>query len=143
MPQIPLPQIRFTKKKEISQIMDVMTTDGRLVEPEIPVIANLATDENTGNSFLIDPQELYQCKDGTFHQLVSDKSRKPIVPSWVKKDIDWKKITGGLVGLTYDIKRAEVFLQNKKNDYMDSLKVIVAIGAVAFIIVAAMQYLWG
>jgi hypothetical protein len=143
MPGIPLPTIRLSKKKETSQIMDVMTTDGRLVEPEIPVIASMASDDATGNSFLLDPNELYLCKDKTYHQLVSDKSRKPLVPSWVTKQHDWKKIAGGHVGLTYDVKRAQQYLENKKNEYMESLKIIVAIGATAFVIIAGMYLLWG
>jgi hypothetical protein len=143
MPQIALPILKFTKKKETTQIMDVMTTDGRLVEPEIPVISSIATDENTENSFLINPRELYLCKDKMYHQLVSDKCKKPLIPSWVQSDVDYKKVSGVVVGLTYDIKRAQQFLANKKSDYMDSLKVIVAIGAVAFVLVAAMHYLWG
>ncbi|MCK9571572.1 hypothetical protein M0R72_21660 [Candidatus Pacearchaeota archaeon] len=145
---IPLPQISLGKNKEKSQMCEVVTTDGRLVVDEIPVTANCADSDKRGCAFIIDNSEQYLAEDGSFHQLVSDKSRLPLMPvSEVelikKKEKELDGIADDIFDLTEDMKINEQFANARKNDRGDVIKWVVSIVMGAFVIIAAMQYLWG
>lgn len=127
---------------------EVMTTDGRLVIEEIPVTANCADSEKRGAAFVIDPTEHYEAGDGSFRQLTSDKSQLPIMPESEKtlREAKVKQLEGmadDIFELTEDIKINEQFMNAKKNDRGDVIKWCVSIFGAAFVLIAAMQYLWG
>jgi hypothetical protein len=143
-----IPQIHFGKTKEKSQMFEIITTDGRLPVEEIPVIANCADSEKHGAAFIIDYQEQYQAEDGTFHQLVSDKSQLPLLPKSEQKlfEAKEKELNGmakDIFELTEDKKIDEQFEAAKNNDRGDVIKWVVSVVMGAFVIIAAMQYIWG
>lgn len=148
MPNIPIPQINFGKRKEASQMSFVFTTDGRGLTEEIPVISNCAISDKHTSLFMIEQTEQYEGKDGNFYQLFSDKSQIPLMPkSEDPKRLEIEKRLEGMADdifdLTEDIKAYENFMANKKNDRGDVIKWCVSIVMAAFVIIAGMQYLWG
>jgi hypothetical protein len=145
---IPLPQIHFGKSKEKSVMCEVKTTDNRLVVEEIPVTANCAASDKRSAAFIIDNDEQYQAEDGNFIQLVSDKSRFPLMPKSeaVLAALKQKQLEGqsnDIFELTEEIKIGEQFANARKNDRGDVIKWVVSFVMGAFVLIAAMQYLWG
>jgi len=148
MPSIPLPQIKWGKHKEKSQMCEVLTTDGRLVIDEVPVTANSAVSDKYGCVFIIDYQEQYEAEDGTFHQLVSDKSRLPLMPvsETVLKAAKEKQLEGmvnDIFELTEDMKIYEQFANAKKSEFGETLKWIVSFVMGGFVIIAAIVHFGG
>jgi len=66
------------KRKERSQICEVLTDDGRWIDKEFPALYSCVDDEVTGTAFHLDGENLFLDKDGTWHQLLTEKSEIPI-----------------------------------------------------------------
>lgn len=129
-------------------MFEIITTDGRLTVEEIPVTANCADSEKHGCAFVIDYQEQYEAEDGTFHQLVSDKSQLPLMPSsetakLKEKEKQLQGMAKDIFELTEDMKQDEQFEEAKRKDRGDVIKWVVSCVMGAFVIIAGMQYLWG
>ena len=67
------------KKKERSEVCEVLTDDGRWVNREMSALYSCVDDEGTGAAFIIDGEnQYYDPEDGCWHQLIHEKSEIPI-----------------------------------------------------------------
>ena len=144
---IPVPQIKFGKRKTRSQMFEILTIDGRWIDVELPVSFNCSDDEARGGAFLLDSDNQYEAEDGTMHQIVSEKSLIPICMISQSKlldgkndDAELKKISEDVFNLTFEQKKAEQFAKLKKNEIWDKALWIVSIVCGTFLVIAAFNY---
>jgi len=147
---IPLPQLKFGKRKERSLVCEVFTDDGRWPNKELPVLNSCADDANVGMSFIIDPDNQFLAEDGNWHQLVSEKSEIPICLRKESTLQDGKDDEGELKQLGHDIFRvsfkkelAEALENAKQSEAWNKLTWIVSIVCGTVLIIFMMQYLGG
>lgn len=82
MPTLPstigIPRITFGKRKARSVMVDLYTDDGRLVEIEIAAEYACMIDDDLRLAWMIDSENQYLHPDGTWRQVLSEKSMIPM-----------------------------------------------------------------
>ena len=115
---IPLPRIKWGKRKERSQMCVLLTEDGRWVDKEFPVANGVIVDEIVGQKWLIMPNNLYLADDGNWYQILTDMSQIPLClrnPSHLVGDE--KENTNGLTEISNDL--FKVTFEDKKTEQFD------------------------
>lgn len=150
MANIPLPTIKFGKRKERSQMCEILTDDGRWVDKELPALYSCVQDEQSGLAFLIDPQNQYLSEDNTWHQLLSEKSQVPIClrekSIFQDGDNDEKElndISDQLFVLTSEQAQAEQFEKARQSEVWNKILWIVSIICGVMLLLGAMNYFKG
>lgn len=75
---IPIPQIKLGKRKTRSQMWEMFTDDGRIINIELDVLTGCCDDAAHGKGFLLDAQNQYTDEDGYWKQVGWDRSLMPL-----------------------------------------------------------------
>jgi len=147
---IPIPQIKWGKRKERSVICEALTDDGRWVDREMPALSSCVDDEVAGMAFLLDDENQYLAEDGNWHQLISEKSQVPICLRKISKyhdgnkdDEQLKGVSDDIFGLTYQQKQMEALENINKSDAWDKLYRIVIIISSTILIIVGIRWAAG
>jgi len=148
MVNIPL-TIKLGKRKERSQMCELMTTDGRWTDIELPVSGCLDY-EKPRLSFLIDSQNQYLAEDNQWHQLLTENS---VIPICLRKrsvyqdgENDEKELSelgDQLYEQRYNQAKAEQFEIAKQSESWNKFLWLVSIVCGTMLIVAAMNFIGG
>jgi hypothetical protein len=144
---IPVPQIKFGKTKQRSQMCDVFTIDGRLKIIELPVLHNCASDGD--HAFILDDNNQYYCEDDkTWHQILDERDA---VPLQLRKDSyfadgehdeqDLKEIRDELFRISSERAQAKEYARANTNDNWDKLKWIFTCVFGSLTVISALVFL--
>jgi len=147
---IPLPSIKFAKKKERSQICEIFTDDGRLADKEEPVANSCAKDDTLEIAWLLVPENQFMAEDGNWHQLVSEHSQIPICLIKESKLQDGDNDEAELDALSNDLyivtfwqKMTEGIMKAKRGDALNKMQVIVGMICGTIILIGGLSMLGG
>jgi len=150
---IPIPQLKWGKKKERSIMALVFTIDGRIRTLEIPVesnCANLEYPDGSGKGFLIDAENQYEGEDGLWYQLIDEQDqepiclRKPHISIGEKEDEQKKKTASDeIFRRAFRQRLMEGMVRAKTTSSQDRMVLIVSIVFGSLLLFAGMNYLWG
>ena len=147
---IPLPQIKFGKRKERSQMCELFTDDGRWVDVELPALNSCVDDEPFSKAYLLDPENQFLAEDNNWHQLITEKSQIPlslreqnIYQNGENDEKELEALSNSLFRLTAEQKQAEQFKKAQSTEAWNKFLWIVSIVMGSLILIAGMRYLWG
>lgn len=150
MPSIPIPQLKFGKRKVRSQMCVLLTEDGRWDEKEYPVAHGVIEDEQAGLKWLIMPDNQYLADDGYWYQILTEMSQVPLCPrnpsfltDGKNDDKELGEIANELFGITFEDKKTEQFLKAGQSVVWDKIMWIVSIVCGSMIIFAAIRWFAG
>lgn len=151
MPQsIPIPRITLGKRKERSQMCEILTDDGRWIDQELPALYSCVDWEDKGISFLLDSNNQYLAEDDNWHQLLSEKTQVPlcfrqtsIYQDGKDDEKDLKAVSGQLFKLTREDAKAQQFKKAKENEVWNRVVWAISIVCGTMLAIAAMQHFWG
>ena len=140
---IPIPHIKFGKRKERSQMCEIFTDDGRWVDKEYPAYSSCVADENTRLAFLLDSANQYRAEDGNDHQLLTEKTSIPlrlrVASKYQNGDNDqeeMKTLRNSIFKMVFRQKQTEGIDEVKKQTAMEVLyKIVIVISATILVIV--------
>lgn len=142
--------INLGKRKERSQMCELFTDDGRLIDMELPALNSCVDSESLGIAFLLDPQNQFLAEDNNWHQLITEKSQIPlslrnqaIVKDGEQTIAELNLLGDGLFKLTAEQKQAEQFRKAQSTEVWNKFLWIVSIVCGSFVIIAGMRYIWG
>jgi len=146
---ISVPTIKWGKRKERSQMCEVLTVDGRWIDKELPALNNCVDDGH--RAFLLDANNQYYCEeDKTWHQILNELDQVPLSlreKSYLSDgkidDEDLKAVGDDLFKLTSEQAQAEEYRKAKTNDAWNKLMWLFTIVFGALVIIAGMAYLKG
>ena len=141
MPSIALPTIKWGKRKERSQMAEYFTEDGRIVTPEFDVLQTCIDDPEAGIAFMLDAENQLQGEDGSWYQVLWERTCYPVSMIISGKDPDLEKLMNQIHAETYDRESELQFTKANQANKMTPILWIVSIAVSAFIIVAGMRYL--
>ena len=145
MPQVTIPTINWGKRKQRSQMCEIFTDDGRIVNVELDVLKSCVDDPDKGIGFLLDSDDQFIEEDKQWHQILYEKSSLPICM------ISGLDIKEGELGKTLD----QIFHESQeeaklrqyeraaKNTIMDKLVWIISIICSAAVIMFAINHFGG
>lgn len=141
---IPLPQIKFGKTKERSQMNLVYTGDGRILEREFPCGISSINDDDHRSRYLIDPDNQYQGDDGNMYQMLFDKDAVPLClrktskyRDGIEDEKDMKSLRAGIFKQAFKDKQMEGIESINNSDAWDkAYKIVMLICATILVIVA-------
>jgi len=85
------------KTKERSQMCEIFTEDGRIIDVEIKVLKGCAADDNLCSAWLLDADNQMQDElTGLWFQLLGERSTIPIAVREVKKVKDLKELINSI-----------------------------------------------
>ena len=133
---------------------EIITPDGRWYDIEIPVQHGVMVDDARESVFLIDPDCQYQSEDGTWHQIIFEKSAQPL--KLFKDPMDEAlsdameqagqgdvTLAEELFDLTFQRKQADGFKQSSESSKRDWFLKIVSIVMVGLIVIVGISYMAG
>ena len=141
---IPLPRLKWGKRKERSQMCEIVTSDSRIVDLELDVLSGCVqnTKLTTQDAYILSPEnQFYDEEESVWKQLLDELSGEPIC---LKKPIeDVKKLWGDI----FENASVSAMLKKQKEAAQsviwEKLTWIVSIVFGSFIIIAAIQYFKG
>jgi len=147
---IPLPSLKFGKRKGRSLICEVFTEDGRWFDKELPVELGCVDSSAPVFAGIIDPENQFQAADGTWHQLISEKSdipiclrKKSIYEDGNQDEEDKKKVRDGIFRVAFKKEQAEALENAKASEAWNRLTAIVTIVCVTLFLIVGMTFLRG
>lgn len=151
MPSIPLPTLKWGKKKERSVICEYMTDDGRGVDREVPALISCADDESIGQAYLIDlDNQFFDVQDKTWHQLISEKTQVPIclikdnqLSDGSNDEKDMEEFSNGIFETAFWQKLTEGVEKAKNTELYNKLMWIVSIICATILIIAGITFIKG
>lgn len=146
---IPIPQVKFGKRKERSQMCVLQTKDGRWLDKEYPV-GHCIIDESAGMAWDIADDNLYLGEDGNWYQILSEESEIPIcprVPHYLADgehdDADVINRSNEIFALSFEDKKTEQFLKARQSDMWNRIMWIAAMICATMMAFGAMSYFGG
>ena len=147
---IPLPTIKFGKRKERSQMCVLLTEDGRWVEKEYPVANGVIVDEVAGQKWLIMPDNLYLADDGNWYQILTEMSQIPLCPRHPSHLTDGEndedelsKISNDLFRVTFEDKKTEQFDKANQSAIWNKMLWAISIVCGTMLLFAAISWFGG
>lgn len=140
MPTITLPALKWGKRKERSQMSEIFTLDGKIVEREILALRACLDDPDFGNGFLADAGNQYKAENGKYTiQLLQEHSAFPLT---TKVTRNWANFTKLVDQLWIESKSLAISAQYSKNLHnpMTTFLWIISIVFGSFVVVAGMRY---
>lgn len=143
MPSIVFPTLKWGKRKDKSQMTESFTEDGRLVEPELDVIRTCINEPESGMSFLLDAENQFMGEDGTWRQILWERTCYPVCMVNDGKDSDLGKLLQQISKESRELAIDEQFKKSNKEEKMTPILWIISIVCSTFIIIAGMVALGG
>src|SRR3972149_9772703 len=137
---VPLPSLKWGKRKERSQMCEFFTVDGRNKDVELPVLNNIADDGL--RAYLIDADNLYYDPDDkTWHQLINEVDYEPLQLRVDHPHAEFENIGDNLFRITSEQAQAEQYRKAKLNNAWDKIVTLFAIVFSALVVVAGIVYI--
>lgn len=152
MSPITLPSLKVNlgKRKERSQICEVFTLDGRIIDREIPVVRGCMDDPAWGMGFIVDAGNQHMNEQGFWAQSIYEDSVLPICSIQKRKEQDGNDDSGEVTKLIENINRETKALEklkqyskNASNEKMNKLLWLFGMGIGALLIIYGMNMLRG
>lgn len=148
---LPIPQIKLGKRKERSQMCEVLTDDGRWIDVEMPVAESCVVDDKAKMAFLLsDFNQFQDAKDETTRQILTEKSRRPVclrepdkLNDGVNDEQDRRDLSDDLFKTSSKRVRAETYEKINEADRMERAIFLVAIASSASLIIVALTQMMG
>jgi hypothetical protein len=135
-------RIKKGKSKKRSQMTEIFTEDGKIMNIELSVSRNCMLDEERGNAFLIDSPEQLPGEDKNWYQVLWERSGYPVsIVHPENKQPDLEVLLRNIYRETKAHKRDEQFDKSKNNDRMNTYLWIISIICATFIIIAFMEFM--
>lgn len=147
---IPIPQIKLGKLKARSQMWEMFTDDGRVIDIELPVLTGCCDDPAHGKAFLLDAENQYTNEQGYWVQIGADRSLMPLCMIQDTKILgngnkpgksDDDALLTDLVDQIYheakEAKHEALWATISKNTFMDKLIWLIAIPCITALIAFA------
>ncbi len=155
MPQIALPttsiKISLGKRKQRSQMCEMFTDDGRIVTIEEPVLRGCMDDPDKGMGFLIDEANQFTAEDGTWTQILGERSTLPLCLITKSKITDTpnsandplRKLIDQIFHESQEAEKLNQYVQAARNIALDKITQIVAIVCSAMLLIYGFNHFWG
>lgn len=147
---IAIPSIKFGKRKQRSQMCEVFTEDGRIVDVELDVLRGCINDPITEQAFIIDSDNQYTNESGYWTQVLGERSTIPICMVKPHKMQDGKNDDEELKGLINQIfhesqeaAKLAQYLKAGKREMWNKLLWIITVPCVTVLLIFAIQYFGG
>jgi len=147
---IPIPQIKLGKRKERSQMCEILTDDGQWIDEEIPALSSCVADDKRKMAFLIDPANQFRAEDGYDHQLITEKTSVPLslrVQSKYqdgKNDIqDMKSLRNSIFRVVFRQKQTEGIEEVQRGEMWDKAFKIVVVVSATILVIVGIRYFTG
>jgi len=145
MPQvaIPLPKVTFGKRKKRSQMCEIFTDDGRIVDEELNVLRGCVDDPDRNAAFLIDSDNQFVCEDGQWYQILGERSTIPICmikPTNIK---DLGELINQIFRETHETAKLQQYENAMKNAWMEKILWIIAIPCITLLLFYAIKEFGG
>ena len=140
---IPLPSIKWGKRKDRSQMSESFTEDGRIVSVELDVMRDAAVNDDAKLAFLLDAENQFLAEDGTWRQVLWERTCYPVCMVKPGKDPDMKKLLNQIYKESKEIAISDEFKKSGQENKMSGFLWIVSIICATFIIIAGMNFLGG
>jgi hypothetical protein len=149
---ITLPSIKVNlgKRKERSQMCEVYTPDGRIIDREIPVDRGCMDDPAWGMGFIIDAGNQHMNEQGLWVQSLYEESVLPICSIQKRKEQDGKEDVDEVTELldsinreTKALEKLKQYSKNASNEKMIKLLWLFGMGTGALLIIYGMNMLRG
>jgi len=149
---IPIPQIKFGKRKERSVMCEVFRDDGKWTVVELPALYSCVDNDmvKPGVAFLIDADNQYLAEDGNWHQLITEKSQIPICLRKVNMyqdgkndDKELEELGNELFIQTFEEKQVEAIEKAQQADKWDKVQRIVIIVCATILVIVGIRWITG
>lgn len=139
---IPIPRIYLGKRKERSQMCEIHTIDGKIVELELDVVRSCAAKPETNTAYLLDAENQYLNENGDWTQILWENSLYPVCSVIKREEEDTKRL---LLQIYREAKAQAKAEQYKKIDQnkMSAFIMIVSIFCATMIVIAGIAWLRG
>lgn len=137
---IPIPQVRWGKRKQRSQMCELNTDDGRILLVEFDVLRGCIDDDVKELAFLLSTDNQYLGDDGQWYQILGEQSTKPICPL-VPDDTNLNNQIENIFRESHEGAKINCYRLARKKQFMDRLLWLITIPAVTLLIVYALEYL--
>ena len=145
MPQatIPLPKVTFGKRKKRSQMCEIFTDDGRILDVELDVLRGCVDDPARNAAFLIDPDNQLVCEDGQWYQIIGEHCTLPISLINKGKEKDLNKLIPQIFRETHETSKLQQYENAMKNAWVEKILWIVAIPCTTLLLFYAIKMFGG
>lgn len=109
------PKIVWGKHKPRSQMCDMFTEDGKIVDIEMDVARACLDDDIRNNAFLADSTNQYRGESGAWVQPLWERTAFPIACRTPRSDEDFTDLLDNLFAEAYEIKEAEQFKKARED----------------------------
>lgn len=137
---IPIPHLVFSKKKERSQVCEMFTDDGRIIDIEPDVLRGCADDPETGMAFLIDPDNQMTNETGDWVQILSERSTLPVMMVKPKVIDDLKNIINSIFHECHENAKIIQYSARAKDAIMDKIQWIVVFSCSTVLLIFGAQF---
>jgi len=131
---IPIPQLKFGKRKERSQVNEVFTDDGRIVTVELDVQNGCQVDEPRQKAFFISPENQYTSEMGVWTQIIDENSSIPFDAIEPIEIEDLQDLENKIYHESAENAKTNQYIRAANDTKMDKLMWIVVIVCCTFII---------
>jgi hypothetical protein len=119
------------------------TEDGRIVSVELDVMRDAAVNDDAKLAFLLDAENQFLAEDGTWRQVLWERTCYPVCMVKPGKDPDMKKLLNQIYKESKEIAISDEFKKSGQENKMSGFLWIVSIICATFIIIAGMNFLGG
>lgn len=140
---IPLPKVTLGKRKKRSQMCEIFTDDGRIIDVELDVLRGCVDDPDRNAAFLIDSDNQFVCEDGQWHQIIGEHCTLPIRMITKDKERDLDNLIPQIFRETHETAKLQQYENATKNAWMEKILWIVAIPCITFLLFYAIKELGG
>ena len=119
----------------------LFTEDGRVRTIEFDVVQSCIDDPEKGYAFMLDSENQFIGDDGSWYQILWERTCYPVGMIVSGKDPDLEKLMNQIHAETYDRESELQFNKSNQDSKMTPILWIVSITVSAFIIVAGLRYL--
>lgn len=140
---IPLPAIRWGKRKLRSQMCEIFTDDGRIVAVEEDVLRGCVDDPATGQAFLLDAENQYTAEDGHWYQILGERSTIPLCMIKETNIKDLQKLINQIFHESQEDAKLRQYEKATSNTMADKLLWIVAMVLSAMVIIFGIVWFTG
>jgi hypothetical protein len=126
---IPSVNIQLGKRKQRSQMCEIFTDDGRIVQEEKVVLRGCCDDPDRNAAYLIDHNNQFKGEDGNSYQICAERSLTPICLRIKndKKEEELKQLMKDIGRAAYRAAKRQQFLDAMKDTLLEKILWIVTI----------------
>jgi len=142
-PQNASVSIKFGKRKQRSQVCEMFTDDGRLPTVEWDVLRGCIDDAVKGMGFLIDGGNQFLDEQGSWVQLLGERSIIPICLIKSADETDLKGLKDQIFHESHEEAKVEQYRRAIQSEFMNKILWMITIPCVTFLLIFAAEHFKG